>query len=696
MSAELANLRNIGIIAHIDAGKTTTTERMLFYTGIIHKMGEVHDGNTVMDWMEQEKERGITITSAVTTCFWENKQINIIDTPGHVDFTAEVERSLRILDGAIGIFCAVGGVEPQSETVWHQSDRYQIPRIAYINKMDRSGADFEHVIDMIRQRLTPKAHPIQLPIGKEDNFEAIIDLVKMKAYYFDQETFGLKYFIKDIPADYWEDAVAVRAKMLENIAEFDDELMMKYLEEEEIEEEEIKRAIRKGVLDNKFVPILCGSSLKNKGVQPLLAAISDYLPSPLDVPPIKALDKDSDKKVKIYPKIDDDFSALAFKVQMDKFVGKVIFIRVYSGKLKKGQRIYNQTNGKKERVARILQIHSNKRKDKDELKVGDIAALVGPKFLKTGDTITIEKNVLLDSITFPDSVISIAIEPKTKADQEVLSEALKKMEEEDPTFRVSEDKDTGQTLISGMGELHLDIIIDRLKREYNVHANVGNPQVAYKETVSKEVTITEEFIREMGGKGHFAKVKFKISPLKLSNLKEGEKNRFINSISEETIPKLYWNSIEQGAMSALMDGPLMSCPVERVQVKLIDGEFNEVDSSETAFGIAASKAVAEGLRQAEPQIMEPIMLVNVITPEDFVGDVIGDLNSRRGRIEKVKSDINDKQVVTAETPMSELFGYATELRSLSQGRAVYTMEFSKYEVAPANIQEKILKRVRGY
>lgn len=696
MSADLANLRNIGIIAHIDAGKTTTTERMLFYTGIIHKMGEVHDGNTVMDWMEQEKERGITITSAVTTCFWEDKQINIIDTPGHVDFTAEVERSLRILDGAIGIFCAVGGVEPQSETVWHQSDRYHIPRIAYINKMDRSGADFEHVVDMIRQRLTPDAHPIQLPIGKEDNFEAIIDLVKMKAYYFDKETFGLKYFTKEIPADYLQAAQEARAKLLDNIADFDDELMMKYLEEEEIAEAEIINAIRKGVLANKLVPILCGSSLKNKGVQPLLEAISNYLPSPLNVPPITALDKDSDEEIKIHPREDDDFSALAFKVQMDKFVGKVVYIRVYSGKLKKGQKVYNQTNGKKERIARILQIHSNKRKDKDELKVGDIAALVGPKFLRTGDTITIEKNVLLDSITFPDSVISIAIEPKTKADQDMLSEALGKMEEEDPTFRVSENKDTGQTLISGMGELHLDIIIDRLKREYNVQANVGNPQVAYKETISKEVIKKEEFVRELGGKGHFAKVKFKISPLKLNDLPEGEKNIFINSISEEIIPKIYWHSIQEGAMSALMDGPLMSSPVERVKIELIDGEFNEVDSSETAFGIASSKAVSEGLRKAAAQIMEPIMLVNVITPEDFVGDVIGDLNSRRGRIEKIRSDVNDKQVVTAEVPMSELFGYATGLRSLSQGRAVYTMEFSKYEVVPANIQDKILKRVRGY
>jgi len=696
MSTDLANLRNIGIIAHIDAGKTTTTERMLFYTGIIHKMGEVHDGNTVMDWMEQEKERGITITSAVTTCFWENKQINIIDTPGHVDFTAEVERSLRILDGAIGIFCAVAGVEPQSETVWHQSDRYNIPRIAYINKMDRAGADFEHVVDMIRKRLTPNAHPVQLPIGKEENFEAIIDLVKMKAYYFDQETFGLKYFTKEIPAEYMENAKVARAKLLENVCEFDDELMMKYLEEEEIGEKELVAAIRKGVLTNEFVPILCGSSLKNKGVQPLLEAINNYLPSPLDVPPIKALDKDSNKEIKIYPREDDDFSALAFKVQMDKFVGKIIYVRVYSGKLKKGQKVYNQTNGKKERIARILQIHSNKRKDKEELKVGDIAALVGPKFLKTGDTITIEKNVLLDSITFPDSVISIAIEPKTKADQDLLKETLSKLEEEDPTFRVSENKDTGQTLISGMGELHLDIIIDRLKREYNLQANVGNPQVAYKETISKEVTINEEFVRELGGKGHYAKVKFKLTPLSLSQLKEGEKNIFVNSISEETIPKIYWDSIQQGVMGALMDGPLMSSPVERVKVELIDGGYNEVDSSETAFGIASAKAVSEGLRQAEAQIMEPIMLVNVITPEDFVGDVIGDLNSRRGRIENIRADVNDKQVITAEVPMSELFGYATGLRSLSQGRAVYTMEFSKYEVVPANIQDKILKRVRGY
>jgi len=693
---DLSEIRNIGIMAHIDAGKTTTTERILFYTGIIHRMGEVHDGNAVMDWMTQEKERGITITSAVTTCFWKKKQINIIDTPGHVDFTAEVERSLRILDGAIGVFCAVGGVEPQSETVWHQADRYKVPRIAFINKMDRSGADFEHVIDMIHDRLTKNALAVQLPIGREDNFEGIIDLISMRAFYFEQETMGLKYHTKQIPDKLLETAENMRNQLLEHISEYDDNLMEKYLEEKEITELEIISAIRTGVIKHQFIPVLCGSSLRNKGVQLLLDAINDYLPSPLDVPPAVGTEVDSEKEILVHADPSNPFSALAFKVQIDKYVGKLIYIRVYSGSIKRGDSIVNQSTGKKERVSRVLQVHSNKKKDIFDLEAGDIAAIVGPKNIKTGDTLTTgELNLLLAPITFPDSVISIAIEPKTKADKDNLDISLKKLEEEDPTFRVSQHKDTGQTLISGMGELHLEIIIDRLKREFNVHANVGTPQVAYRESIINKVITNGEFIREMNGKGHYAIVKLKLSPLELDELKPGEKNRFINSIDPEVIPKEFWKAIQSSSLNACLDGPLMSNPIERVRIELIGGEFNEVDSNETAFSIASSIAVNNGLRKAKAVIMEPIMLVSIISPEDFVGEIIGDINAKRGRIEHIRN-VNQKQEITAHIPMSELFGYSTRLRSISQGRADYTMEYHKHEKTPANIQEKILKKVRGF
>jgi len=694
--SDLSAIRNIGIMAHIDAGKTTTTERMLFYTGIIHRMGEVHDGNTVMDWMAQERERGITITSAVTTCFWKEKQINIIDTPGHVDFTAEVERSLRILDGAIGIFCAVGGVEPQSETVWHQADRYQIPRLAFVNKMDRPGADFEHVVDMMHDRLTGNAFPIQIPIGKESGFNGVIDFVSMKAYYFDQETMGVKYYARKIPEEYLEKANKFRADLIEHIAEFDDNLMEKYLNDGDIQVDELISSIREATINHQFIPILCGAALKNTGIQLLIDAIIEYLPSPLNVPPAIAINKKTGEEKEIYPDKKEAFSALAYKVQIDKYVGKLIYIRVYSGSIKRSGTIYNQTNGKKERISRILQMHSNKKKDIAVLKAGDIAAVVGPKFVQTGDTITSENNdILLAAITFPDSVISIAIEPKTKADQEALSDSLKKMEEEDPTFNVSQNKDTGQTLISGMGELHLEVIIDRLKREYNVHANVGNPQVAYKETIENEVSATGEFIRELSGKGQFAVVELKLSPLKLEQLPKGKKNIFVNSISPEIIPKEFWYVIEESALNACLDGPLMSSPVERVKIELVGGKFNEVDSSDTAFSVATSIAVGAALRKAKSVIMEPLMLVNVITPEEFMGDIIGDLNSKRGKIESIRTSQN-KQEIVAQVPMSELFGYTTSLRSISQGRAIYTMEYKKYDKVPANIQEKILKRVRGY
>jgi len=696
MPTDLSDIRNIGIMAHIDAGKTTTTERMLFYTGIIHRMGEVHDGNAVMDWMEQERERGITITSACTTCFWQGKQINIIDTPGHVDFTAEVERSLRILDGAVGVFCAVGGVEPQSETVWHQADRYNVPRIAFINKMDRSGADFEHVVDMIHDRLTEYALPIQIPLGREDNFEAVIDLIQMRAVHFDQSTQGVKFLYHKIPVKYMEQVQQHREKLLEHLSEYDDQLLEKILEEEEITPDDIIKAVREATINHQFVPVMCGSSLKNAGVQLLLDAITLYMPSPLEVPPAEGINNKNNEPVQIQPDSNDLFSALAFKVQMDKYVGKVIYIRVYSGSIKRGATLLNQTTNLKERVSRILQIHSNKRKDILELKAGDIGALVGPKKIQTGDTITDPKfDILLSTITFPDSVISIAIEPKTKADQDSLTEALRKLEDEDPTFKVSQHPDTGQTLISGMGELHLEVIIDRLKREFNVKANVGNPQVAYKETIRKEVVSEGEFIREMGGKGHYAVVKLKLTPLELEDLPSGKRNIFVNSITDDIIPHAYWETIETSAINACLDGPLMSSPAERVKIQLIGGKFNEVDSSDAAFGIATSMAISSALHKSQAVIMEPMMLVTVITPEDFMGEIIGDINSKRGKIEAIRTS-GTKQEIVAEVPMSELFGYATQLRSISQGRAVHTMEFLKHEKTPANIQEKILKKVRGY
>jgi elongation factor G len=669
---------------------------MLFYTGIIHRMGEVHDGNAVMDWMAQEKERGITITSAVTTCFWKEKQINIIDTPGHVDFTAEVERSLRVLDGAVGVFCAVGGVEPQSETVWHQADKYKVPRLAFINKMDRSGADFEHAISMIHDRLTKNAKPIQLPIGKEDNFDGVIDLIKMKACYFDQSTMGVKYHYQQIPEELVEAAKESRNELIEHVADFDDDLMTKYLEEEKIDSTTLIAAIRKATRFHQFVPVLCGSSLKNTGVQPLLDAVADFLPSPLDVMHPMGINTKTQEEIEVQPELDANFSAYAFKIQIDKYVGKLIYIRVYSGSVKRSATIENQRSGKKERVSRILQMHSNKKKDIGMLHAGDIAALVGPKDIQTGDTITdIDYNLLLEEITFPDSVIAVAIEPKTKTDKDLLEESLLKLMEEDPTFKVYQHKETGQTLISGMGELHLEIIIDRLKREFGVQANVGNPQVTYKETI-ENVTIGEgEFIREMNSKGHYAVVKLKLSPLKLEDLKPGKKNIFVNSVSPDAIPQAYWQAIEESALNSCLDGPLMSSPVERVKIELIDGKYNEVDSSDIAFSIATSMAVGNGFRKAQATIMEPIMLVNVITPPEFVGEIIGDINSKRGKIEHIRPQ-NQKQEITAEIPMSELFGYSTKLRSISQGRAIYTMEYYKHEKVPANIQEKILKRVRGY
>lgn len=693
----LSKIRNIGIMAHIDAGKTTTTERILFYSGFLHKMGEVHDGNTFTDWMEQERERGITITAATVTCLWKDKRINIIDTPGHVDFTAEVERSLRILDGAVGVFCAVGGVEPQSETVWHQADRYNIPRIAYINKIDRIGSDYERVIQMIHERLTTKAVPINIPIGKEDNFAGVIDLITMKAWLFDPLTQGSGVHLEPIPVDMLALAEEMREELLDSIADHDDELMMLFLEGEEIPTELIYRAVRKATIANDFVPVLCGSSLKNKGVQLLLDAICDFLPSPLDVGVSTGFDPETHAPIEVHADPADPFVALAFKVQIDKYVGKLVYVRVYSGTMKKGATFVNQSNGKRERVSRILQMMSNRKNDLDELHAGDIGAIVGSKFLATGDTITDGNiEIHLAKMHFPDSVISIAIEPKTKADQESLGLALSRLEEEDPTFRVSTDKDSGQTLISGMGELHLDIIIERLRREFNVAANVGNPQVSYKETISRGIVSEEIFQRDMNGKGNYAAVKVRLSPLSLSDLPGEDRNLFAFNVDPQRLPQIYWKAIEEAAMSALNDGPLISSNVERVKVTVIDGDFNPVDSTELAFRIAASMAVSKGLREADPQIMEPIMLLTVLSPEDFVGDIIADINSKRGRIGVMRRHNDYQQEIIADVPLSELFGYATRIRSISQGRAIYTLEFKKYEVTPPGIQATILKRIRGY
>ncbi|MDD2230562.1 MAG: elongation factor G [Candidatus Cloacimonetes bacterium] len=693
----LIKIRNIGIMAHIDAGKTTTTERILFYTGFLHKTGEVHDGNAFTDWMEQERERGITITAATVTCLWNNFQINIIDTPGHVDFTAEVERSLRVLDGAVGVFCAVGGVEPQSETVWHQAERYKVPRMVYVNKMDRVGADYDRVIQMIHERLTPFAHPINIPIGKEDNFEGVIDLITMQAWRFDPLVLRSDVQLSPIPENLLPEAKKMRESLLEAVSEFSDELMMLFLEGEDIPENLLKEAIRIGTISNRFIPVLCGSSLKNKGLQLLLNGVCDFLPSPLDIGATHGFDPQTHELRDIEPNINDPFVAMAFKVQIDKYIGKLVYIRVYSGTIKKGTSFVNQTNGKKERVSRMLQMMSNRKNDLDNLHAGDIGAIVGAKYLSTGDTITDGNiDILLSKMHFPDSVISIAIEPKTKADQENLGLALSRLEEEDPTFRVHIDKDSGQTLISGMGELHLEIIVDRLRREFGVAANVGNPQVSYKETITCPVTCSETFVRDMNGKGSYAAVKFRISPMALKDLPNDNKNLFVNRITIDQIPREFHKAIEEAAMNSLNDGPLISGNVERVKVELIGGDYNPVDSNELAFRIASGMAISKGLREAAPVIMEPVMLLTVISPDDFVGDIISDVNSKRGRIDVMRRHSEYQQEIVAEVPLSELFGYSTRIRSISQGRAIYTLEFKKYEITPVNVQSVILKRIRGY
>ena len=681
----LENTRNIGIMAHIDAGKTTTTERILFYTGRNYKIGEVHEGAATMDWMVQEQERGITITSAATTAEWRGHRINIIDTPGHVDFTVEVERSLRVLDGSVTVFCAKGGVEPQSETVWRQADTYHVPRMAYVNKMDILGADFYNVVAMMKDRLKCNAVPIQLPIGAEENFKGVIDLVIMKAYiYYDD--LGKDVKCEDIPEDMKDKAEEYRAAMLESLADFDEDIMMKYLEGEEVTEEEIKRAIRKATVGVNMIPVLCGTSYRNKGVQMLLDAVVDYMPSPLDIPAIKGVVPDTEEEQERHPGDDQPFSALAFKIAVDPFVGKLGFFRVYSGTLKSGSTVLNSTKGTKERVGRILQMHANHREDIDTCYCGDIAAAVGLKSTTTGDTLCTESDpIILESMEFPDPVIRVAIEPKTKAGQEKMGIALAKLAEEDPTFKTYTDEETGQTIIAGMGELHLEIIVDRLLREFKVEANVGKPQVSYKETIRKPVKIEHKYARQSGGRGQYGHVYLEIEPQE-----PGKGYEFVNKIVGGVIPKEYIPAVDAGVQGAMESGVLAGYSVVDVKVTLYDGSYHEVDSSEMAFKIAGSMAFKEGCRKASPVLLEPIMKVDVIVPEEYMGDVMGDLNSRRGQIQGMEAR-QGAQAISAMLPLSEMFGYATELRSRTQGRGQYTMFPSHYAEVPKSIQEEIMK-----
>ena len=686
----LEKTRNIGIMAHIDAGKTTTTERILYYTGRLHRIGEVHEGAATMDWMDQEKERGITITSAATTCSWRDHRINIIDTPGHVDFTAEVERSLRVLDGAVALFCSVGGVEPQSETVWRQADKYKVPRMAFVNKMDRVGADFFHAIDMMKDRLKANAVPIHLPIGQGDLFNGIIDLITMRARMFNEDTLGATFEDVDIPPSLKDQANEYRHKLLEAVADVDDTLLVKFLDGKEISEEEIVRVLREATIAVKIIPVLCGSSFKNKGVQNLLDRVVDLLPSPLDVGDVEGHHVHTDDHIQRKVTDDEKFTALAFKIMTDPFVGKLTFFRVYAGKALAGSYVYNSIAGKKERFSRLLQMHANSREDIKEVYCGDIAAAVGLKFTRTGDTLCDESDpIVLEKISFPEPVIQIAIEPKTKADQDRLSESLAKLSDEDPTFRVKTDEETGQTLIAGMGELHLDIIVDRLKREFKVDANVGNPQVAYKETIRKKVIQEGKFVRQSGGRGQFGHVWIELEPNE-----KGKGFVFENGIVGGVIPKEYINPVADGIEEAMKNGVLAGYPVEDIKVKLFDGSYHDVDSSEMAFKIAGSMAFKEGARKASPVLLEPIMEVEVVTPEEYMGDVMGDLSSRRGKIEGM-SQRSDAQVIKAMVPLSEMFGYATTMRSMTQGRAIYSMQFSHYDEAPKSVSEQIIEKVKG-
>ena len=687
---KIDKVRNIGIMAHIDAGKTTTTERILFYTGKTHRLGEVHDGAATMDWMEQEKERGITITSAATTCYWDDHQINIIDTPGHVDFTAEVERSLRVLDGAVALFCAVGGVEPQSETVWRQADKYKVPRVAFINKMDRTGADFYHTVQMMKERLGANAIPINLPIGEGDLFAGVIDLISFKARMYNEDTLGVTFDDMEIPHDLKENANKYRTQMLEAVSDIDDTLLEKYLEGKKINEAEIKSVLRKATIELKIVPVLCGSAFKNKGIQQLLDCVVDFLPSPNDFKEIEAHHIGINDLVS--RKIDEKekFTALAFKIMNDSFVGKLTFFRVYTGTLKSGSYIFNAVSGKKERISRLLQMHANHREEIDEVRAGDIGAAVGLKFTKTGDTLCTENDpVVLEKIIFPEPVIQIAIEPKTKADQDKLSESLSKLSDEDPTFRVKVDEETGQTLISGMGELHLEILVDRMKREFNVEANVGKPHVAYRETITLKVDSEGKFIKQSGGRGKYGHVWIELMPNET-----GKGYEFINGIVGGVVPKEYIPSVSAGIQEAMRNGVVAGFPVVDIKARIYDGSYHDVDSDEISFKVAGSIAFKEGAKKAKPILLEPIMDVEVVTPEEYLGDVMGDLNSRRGKIEGFSAR-KDAQVIKATVPLSEMFGYATILRSMTQGRAIFTMQFLRYSEVPKSLSDEIAEKSLG-
>ncbi len=697
--APLERTRNIGIMAHIDAGKTTTTERILFYTGITYKIGEVHEGTAVMDWMEQEQERGITITSAATTCFWADHRINIIDTPGHVDFTVEVERSLRVLDGAVAVFDAVSGVEPQSETVWRQADKYRVPRICFVNKMDRIGADFKTCLEQIGSKLQGNAVAIQIPIGAEDKFLGVVDLIGMRSITYKDETMGADYIVGEIPADMMAEAQVYREALIEKVSEADDKLLEKYLAGEAISVAEIKAALRKRCIesvrkeDAPFVPVICGSAFKNKGVQPMLDAVVDFLPSPLDIPPVSGSDPDSKDPESLVERRADDkepFSALAFKIMTDPFVGQLTFFRVYSGTLNAGSSVLNSTKGKTERVGRLLKMHANKREEIKEVNAGDIAAAVGLKSVTTGDTLCDEKKpVLLESMDFPEPVISLAIEPKTKVDQEKLGQGMSKLMGEDPTFRVRTDEQTGQVVIAGMGELHLEIIVDRLKREFGVEATVGKPQVAYKETLTQAAEGDGRFIRQTGGRGQDGHAKIRLVPLP-----PGTGYQFENETTGGSIPREYIKPIDEGIKEALTRGVLAGYPIDDVRIELYDGSYHDVDSSEMAFKIAGSMAFQDAAKKAKPVLMEPIMRVEVVCPKDYLGDVMGNLASRRGRIQ-AQENRGGTEIISARVPLSEMFGYATDLRSRTQGRATYSMHFDRYEQAPNNVSEEVIARVQG-
>ena len=691
-NTDLKQVRNIGIMAHIDAGKTTLTERILYYTGVTHRIGEVHDGAATMDWMEQEQERGITITSAATTCMWNENRVNIIDTPGHVDFTVEVERSLRVLDGAVAVFCAVGGVEPQSETVWRQADKYNVPRIAFVNKMDRVGGDFYNVMEMVKDRLGANPLPIVIPIGSGEMFTGIIDLLSMKAILYNESTLGSRFDTADIPDDMLEVAEKWRKHLIEETATYDENLLEKFVSDDEISTYELKIAIRKGCLDNTFIPMLCGSAFKNKGVQRLLDGVVDFLPSPVDIDEVKGTDpKDSDIELVRKPDINEPFSALAFKIMTDPYVGKLTYMRVYSGRLESGSYVYNPNSGKKERISRVLLMHSNKREDRDAVEAGEIVAAVGLKNVKTGNTLCSQSDqIVLETMDFPEPVVAVSVEPVSKADQDSLSKSLSKLGEEDPTFKVSTDEETGQTIISGMGELHLEILVDRLLREFKVKANIGKPIVAYRESITKSVSDVEtKFVRQSGGKGQYGHVVINVEPNEA-----GKGYHFENKIVGGVIPREYIPSVDKGMQEALKNGVIAGYPIEDIRVELIFGSYHDVDSSEMAFKIAGSMAIQDACKKASPKLMEPIMAVEVITPDEYLGDVMGDISSRRGKIDGM-SQRNEAQVIKANVPLSNMFGYVTDLRSITQGRAVFHMQFSHYNQVPASVETEIMEKVHG-